>query len=88
MKTTTPKKAAGSEMTIFTRTYDFVSWLAPFTLNFPRSQRFVVTCRLQSAALEFQELIVEANSPRGASRAALLRKDQLVAPPHWPVATL
>jgi four helix bundle protein len=60
-------------MTIFTRTYDFVSWLVPMTLNFPRSQRFVVTHRLQGAALSFQELLIEANSQRGSSRAARLR---------------
>ena len=61
------------EMVIFTRTYDFVSWLLPLTANFPRNQRFVVTQRLQSAALNFQELIVEANSQRGALRAERLR---------------
>jgi len=60
------------EMTIFPRTYDFISWLLPLTLNFPRSQRFVVTHRLQSAALTFQELIIEANVSRGAARAQKL----------------
>lgn len=57
-----------SEMPIFTRTYDFLSWLIPLTMNFPRSQRFVVTQRLQNAALDFQEYIVEANTLRGQSR--------------------
>jgi len=61
------------EMVIFTRTYDFVSWLLPLTLNFPRSQRFVVTRRLQAAALNFQERLVEANARRGAARAEALR---------------
>lgn len=56
------------EMVIFTRTYDFLSWLLPLTENFPRSQRFIVTQRLNDAALDFQELIVEANSQRGAAR--------------------
>ena len=44
------------EMIIFTRTYDFISWLLPLAEKFPRSQRFVVTQRLQSSALNFQEL--------------------------------
>lgn len=61
------------EMVIFTRTYDFISWLLPLAEKFPRSQRFVVTQRLQSAALNFQESIIEANSLRGASRAEKLR---------------
>ena len=56
------------EMMIFTRTYDFVSWLLPLAEKFPRSQRFVVTQRLQNAALNFQELIIEANTLRGSLR--------------------
>ena len=56
------------EMVIFTRTYDFISWILPLTINFPRSQRFVVTNRLQAAALNFQEQIIEANARRGATR--------------------
>jgi len=61
------------DMVIFSRTYDFVSWLLPLTMNFPRSQRFVVTRRLQEAALNFQERLVEANHQRGEGRAAGLR---------------
>lgn len=56
------------EMVIFTRTYDFLSWLLPLTEKFPRSQRFVVTHRLQNAAFNFQESIIEANSLRGVLR--------------------
>ena len=52
-------------MVIFTKTYDFLSWIIPKTLNFPRSQRFVVTKRLQDSALDFQERIIEANRLRG-----------------------
>ena len=61
------------EMVIFTRTYDFVSWLLPLTLDFPRAHRFVVTSRLQAAALNFQELLIEANALRGPRRAEKLR---------------
>jgi len=60
------------EMVIFTRTYDFISWLLPLTMSFPRSQRFVVTNRLQAAALDFQEQLIEANTQRGAKRAERL----------------
>lgn len=61
------------EMVLFTRTYDFLSWLIPLTMNFPRSQRFVVTSRLQGATLNFQELIIAANTLRGKPRAEKLR---------------
>jgi four helix bundle protein len=56
------------QMVIFTRTYDLISWLIPKSLNFPRSQRFVVTKRLQDAALNFQERIIEANRLYGRAR--------------------
>lgn len=45
---------------IFSRTYDFVAWLIPLTIKFPRSQRFVMAAALQREALRFQELIIEA----------------------------
>jgi len=61
------------EMVIFTRVYDFVSWLMPLTLHFPRQHRFMVTQRLQNAALNVQELLIEANAQRGALRAGTLR---------------
>jgi len=61
-------------MVIFTRTYDFLTWLVPRTMDFPRSQRFVVTKRLQDAALDFQEYIIEANRLRGRSRLQRLRQ--------------
>jgi hypothetical protein len=53
--------------------YDLISWLVPLTMNFPRSQRFVVTDRLQSSVLNFQEQIIEANAYRGPRRAERLR---------------
>lgn len=61
------------EMVIFTRSYDFVSWLIPLTMDFPKSQRFIITERLQDSALDFQELIIEANAQRGQKRAEKLR---------------
>ena len=61
------------EMPIFTRTFDFITWLMPVTDNFPRSRRFTVTKRLCDAALDFQELIIEANNYRGRARLAKLR---------------
>ncbi|MBE7474124.1 MAG: diversity-generating retroelement protein Avd [Anaerolineae bacterium] len=63
-----------SEMVIFTRTYDFISWLIPRLESFPRSQRFGVTRRLQDAALDFYETITVANNSRGEERRQLLRR--------------
>lgn len=60
-------------MVIFTRTFDFITWIIPRTISFPRSQRFVVTKRLQDAALDFQERIIEANRLRGRARLERLR---------------
>ncbi len=37
-------------------------------MSFPRSQRFVVTKRLQDAALDFYERILEANTAWGKAR--------------------
>lgn len=61
-------------MVIFIRTYDLLTWLLPRTLDFPRAHRFVVTQRLQAAALDFQERILEANRLRGRERLARLRE--------------
>jgi len=60
-------------MVIFSRTYDFITWIIPRTISFPRSQRFVVTKRLQDAALDFQERIIEANRLRARARLERLR---------------
>ena len=37
---------AYQEMVIFTRTFDFLSWLLPATNNFPRAHRHTFTKRL------------------------------------------
>lgn len=56
------------ELVIFTQTYDLLSWLLPQCDRFPKAQRFVVTQRLQSALLDLQEAIFEANARSGALR--------------------
>jgi hypothetical protein len=57
------------ESPIFARTHDFLLWLLPHTMNFPRSQRFLLTKRLQDAALDFQEQIIEAALSPGRKQA-------------------
>lgn len=61
------------DLVIFTQTYDLLSWLLPQCERFPKSQRFVVTQRLQDAALDFQEAIFEANAHSSAQRLEYLR---------------
>jgi hypothetical protein len=58
---------------LFAKTFDFISWLLRRAESFPRPQRFVVTHRLQNAALDFQELIVDAESLRSVARLDRLK---------------
>jgi len=45
---------------LFVKTYDFLLWLIPLALKFPKSQRFLLAERLCTMALEFYDLILEA----------------------------
>ena len=60
-------------MVIFTRTFDFLTWLLPATNHFPRAHRFSFTQRLLDAAFTFYEHIETANYRRGQERVAHLR---------------
>ena len=65
---------------IFSKTYDFVAWLIPLTIKFPRQQRFVMAAALQREALRFQELLIEAvhqAQPRASLVAADAELDKL-----------
>lgn len=56
------------EMPIFTRTYDFLTWLLPATNHFPRAHRYTFTQRLMDAAFDLRERLEEANLRKGAER--------------------
>lgn len=56
------------EMPIFSRTFDFLTWLLPVTNHFPRAHRFTVTARLLDAAFGLRERLEEANLRRGVAR--------------------
>ena len=45
---------------LFVKTYDFLLWLIPLTLKFPKSQRFLLAERLGKMALDFYDLILDA----------------------------
>lgn len=71
---------AKSEMPIFTRTFDFLTWLLPATNHFPRSHRHTYTRRLLDAAFDLSERLHEADLRRGQPRrTALQHADEALA---------
>jgi hypothetical protein len=71
---------------IFVKTYDLLAWLIPVTMQFPKSQRFVLAKRLQDAALDLHELLIAAGKSRRSERRRALaqadiRLEQLRL--HW-----
>lgn len=45
---------------IFVHTYDFLQWLVPCTLGFPKAQRGVMARQLQTQAFTLHETLVDA----------------------------
>ena len=71
---------ARQEMPIFTRTFDFLTWLLPVTNNFPRAHRLTFTRRLLDATFDLREYLEEANLRWGAARREWLqRADEALA---------
>ena len=69
-----------AEMPIFSKTFDFLSWLLPATNHFPRAHRHSFTQRVLHAAFDFRERLEEANLRRGAARRdSLARADECLA---------
>lgn len=64
---------AETDMPIFTRTFDFLTWLLPITNHFPKAQRFTVTQRLLNAAFDLRERLEIANARRGSERLKYLQ---------------
>jgi hypothetical protein len=54
-----PKAPAG-QSPLFAKTYDFLLWLIPLTLKFPKAQRFLLAERLSGMALDLYDLIIAA----------------------------
>jgi hypothetical protein len=61
-----------SEMPIFSRTYDLLTWILPVTNNFPRAHRHTFTQRLLDAAFDLRERLEEAHLRRAGPRAERL----------------
>ncbi len=60
------------EMVIFTRTFDFLTWLLPITNHFPKAHRHTFTSRLLNAAFDLREQLEAANHRTGRYRLAQL----------------
>ena len=58
----------GQEMPIFTRTFDFLTWLLPVTNHFPTAHRHTFTRRLLDAAFDLREQLETANHRMGRAR--------------------
>lgn len=61
-------------MPIFTRMFDFLTWLLPVTNNFPRAHRFTFTQRLLNAAFDLREQLESANHRKGHERLKYLKE--------------
>ena len=59
---------ARAETPIFTRTYDFLTWLLPVSNSFPRAHRHTFTRRLLNAAFDLRERLEGANVRQHAGR--------------------
>jgi len=53
---------------LFVKTHDFTLWLLRHTRRFPKQMRHSYTNRLETAAFEFEEALLMANSARGPER--------------------
>jgi hypothetical protein len=59
---------------LFVKTYDLLKYLIPATEKFPRHQRFVLARRIQDAALNFHECLLEARKVDVVARGEVLRR--------------
>lgn len=69
-----------NELPIFSKWFDFVKWLFPFSDKLPKKIRFSVTNRINNLALDVIEDLIEAGYSRNkmtALRAANLRLEKI-----------
>lgn len=69
---------SSAQSPIFVKSYDFLLWLLPLTLKFPKSQRFLLAERLGKLALDFYELILDAVLEPPEAAAKLDQADHLL----------
>ena len=57
---------------LFVKTYDLLKYLIPVTQKFPKSQRFVLAKRIEDAALNVYECLLEARKVNLLARREVL----------------
>lgn len=62
------------EFVILARTFDLLIWLLPKAEKFPKIYRSTITQRMMDAALNFQEVLYDAQSQGGTTRQRHLRE--------------
>lgn len=71
-------REARPQSPLFVKTYDFLLWLIPLTLRFPKSQRFLLAERLSGMALDLYDLILEAVQEPALQEERLDQADRLL----------
>jgi hypothetical protein len=71
-------RESSAQSPLFVKTYDFLLWLIPLTLKFPKAQRFLLAERLGKMALDFYELILEAVMEASETMEKLDQADRLL----------
>ena len=69
---------APKESPIFVKTFDLLLWILERTRKFPRDQRFVLAKRIQDAALDLYDALLEAGRHREDRLTALRRADLIL----------
>lgn len=65
-------KNMNSELSVFEKTYELILWLYPTVNKFPKSQRFVLGQRIETAALGILEKIIMAK--QSTAKTVYLKK--------------
>jgi hypothetical protein len=63
-----------NESPLYVRTYDFLMWLIPQVIKFPRVHRFGLGERIQHLALDFQDSLIAAGKSNGDERHQKLQQ--------------
>lgn len=61
-----------TEYPIYPKTYDLILWLMQTTVNFPKSQRFVMAKRVQDTVMDFYDLLIAARKVDSQQRKQIL----------------
>lgn len=56
-----------NESPLFVKMFDFVAWVIPLTIKFPKEQRFVVAARLQQCVFDAHEALIRASQAEEAA---------------------